>query len=298
MSPRAGREAAPPNTRVVEARAKLNLFLRVLGTRPDGYHELETAILPISLADRLAIHAYADPGEFRTLSLSLEVTGDPSLTRLVPRDESNLVLVAASALGARAGVRGFADIGLTKRVPAAAGLGGGSADAAATLKVLNELWGCALGTDELAEVGAALGSDVPALLAGGPALARGRGDRVDLLKVQPFRWSLETFPFSVRTSDAFRWWDEDGGATGPDPASLMAMARDGDAEELARLLYNDLEGPVLRRHPAVGEAKDRLLSAGASGVIMCGSGPTLAALIVDRGQFSASQALEVWSLGT
>jgi 4-diphosphocytidyl-2-C-methyl-D-erythritol kinase len=298
MSDREGREARPPNTSVVEARAKLNLFLRVLGARADGYHELETAILPISLADRLEIHAYADPGEFRTLSLSLEVTGDASLTRLVPRDESNLVLRAATALGERTGARGFADIVMTKRVPAAAGMGGGSADAAATLKALNDLWGCALKTAELSEVGADVGSDVPALMVGGPALARGRGERVDAVTVRSFRWMLEIFSFPVRTADAFRWWEEDGGATGPDPAALMEAAREGNTEAVGGLLYNDLEEPVLRRHPVVREAKDRLLSAGASGVVMCGSGPTLAAMFPGQREASSSRGMEVWSTGT
>ncbi|MGH2572090.1 MAG: 4-(cytidine 5'-diphospho)-2-C-methyl-D-erythritol kinase [Actinomycetota bacterium] len=298
MSDREGREAGTPDTSVVEARAKLNLFLRVLGARADGFHEVETAILPISLADRLEIHAYADPGEFRTLSLSLEVTGDASLTRLVPRDESNLVLRAATALGERTGARGFADIVLTKRVPAAAGMGGGSADAAATLKALNDLWGCGLKSDELVEVGADVGSDVPALMVGGPALARGRGERVDPVTVRPFRWLVETFPFPVRTADAFRWWEEDGGATGPDPAALMEAAREGDTEAAGGLMYNDLEVPVLRRHPAVREARDRLLSAGASGVVMCGSGPTLAALIPGQNEVSSSRGVEVWSAGT
>jgi 4-diphosphocytidyl-2-C-methyl-D-erythritol kinase len=284
-----------PNTRVVEAAAKLNLFLRVLGRRPDGYHDIETVVLPLTLSDRIQIHGHADPAEFRTLSLSLEVTGQPSLALRVPRDESNLVLRAASALARHAMVRGFADIVLEKRVPVAAGLGGGSADAAATLRVLNDLWGCGLGRDELIEIGAAVGSDVPALLLEGPALARGRGDRVRRLPLPPFRWSVVPFPFEVSTADAFAWWDEDDASTGAEPGGLLAAARRGDVEAMAPLLSNDLQEPVMRRHPEVRQRRERMLSGGAAAVIMCGSGPTLAALLPEDRHASIEGGIDVAS---
>jgi 4-diphosphocytidyl-2-C-methyl-D-erythritol kinase len=268
-----------PNTRLVEARAKVNLSLRILGRRPDGYHDVETVIVPVSLADRIEVHADAGTGEFRTLSLSLEVLGERSVTRRIPRDESNLVLRAGAALARHAGVTGFADITLEKRVPPGAGLGGGSADAAATLRVLNDLWGCAVGVDDLVRIGAEVGSDVPALVMDQPVYAHGRGELVEPIPVISFRWSLATFPFEVSAADAFGWWDEDGGPSGPDPAAMMAAAGDGDADAVARLLSNDLEEPVIRRFPEVEAARERLLSEGARGVIMCGSGPTLAALL-------------------
>jgi 4-diphosphocytidyl-2-C-methyl-D-erythritol kinase len=287
-----------PNTRVVEARAKVNLFLRVLGRRPDGYHEVETVILPISLADRIEAHADAGPGEFRTLSLSLEVTGEPELARRIPHDESNLVLRAAAALARHEGVTGFADITLEKRVPPGAGLGGGSADAAATLRVLNDLWGCAVAVDDLARIGAEVGSDVPSLVMDGPVHARGRGELVEPVSVVSFRWSLATFPFEVSTADAFGWWDEDGEPTGPDPAPMMAAAGDGDAEAIAGLLSNDLEESVMRRHPELRVARERLLTGGALGVIMCGSGPTLAALLPEAGDGGPIEGgIEVTSAG-
>ncbi len=137
------------NTVELQARAKLNPFLRVLGRRDDGYHELETLILPVSLADGVRVHAYADPSMFRTLSLSLDVTGEPHLTRGVPVDETNLAMRAAAALAEAVGPRGFAEIMLEKRIPHAAGLGGGSADAAAVLRALDGLWGAALDVGEL-----------------------------------------------------------------------------------------------------------------------------------------------------
>jgi 4-diphosphocytidyl-2-C-methyl-D-erythritol kinase len=284
-----------PNTRVVEASAKLNLFLRVLGRRPDGYHDIETLVLPLTLADTIQIHAYADPTDFRTLSLSLEVIGEPSLARRVPRDESNLVLRAAAALAAHAEVKGFADFVLEKRVPVAAGLGGGSTDAAATLRVLNDLWGCALAVEELIEIGAKVGSDVPALLLDGPVLARGRGDRVKRLTVPSFRWLVVPFSFGVSTTDTFAWWDQDGGSAGPDPSALVAAALRGDVEAMAPLLRNDLQEAVVRRIPEIGETRDRMMSQGAAAVIMCGSGPTLAALLPEDRDVTIEGGIEVRS---
>jgi 4-diphosphocytidyl-2-C-methyl-D-erythritol kinase len=276
---------ALPNTVVAAAPAKINLFLRVLGRRPDGYHDLETVVLPISLEDRLEIHAYAGEDEFRTLSVSLDVSGEPSVVRGVPRDESNLVVRAALALAEVAEVRGFADMRLEKHVPPAAGLGGGSADAAATLRALNDLWGCGLDDRDLAQVGATVGSDVPALLTGGPVLVTGRGERVEPVPAPELRWVLVTFGFGVRTSDAFSWWDEEVDATGPGPRPLVdglaaSADRGGPGLDLTvDLPFNDLEGPVIRRHPEVGRVKEVLRTAGAEAVLMSGSGPTVAALL-------------------
>jgi 4-diphosphocytidyl-2-C-methyl-D-erythritol kinase len=283
----------PPHTLTMEARAKVNLFLRVIGRRSDGYHELETLVAPIELSDRLEIHAHSDPTELRTLALSLDVTGDPELTRSVPADESNLVMRAAASLAGFTGVLGFADITLEKRVPVEAGLGGGSADAAATLRGLNELWACRLDEDGLRQVGQMVGSDVPALLAGGAVVARGRGERVERVLVADLKLALITFPFGVRTAEAFRWWDEDGGRTGPDPQPVLAAAAAGSAESLGALAYNDLEDVVIRRHPVIGEARDLLLKEGAAGVAMCGSGPTLAALLPSDRIFEPPKGLTV-----
>jgi 4-diphosphocytidyl-2-C-methyl-D-erythritol kinase len=279
------------NTGREEARAKVNLFLRVLRRRPDGYHELETLIVPLELADELDVHADAG-ADFNTLALSLEVTGDPDLVHGVPVDGSNLVMRAAHALAEAVGARGFADISLHKRVPPAAGLGGGSADAAATLRALNDLWRCELEDRALGQVGAKVGSDVPALLVRGPVLARGRGERVEAFPASRLNVAVVTFPFGVSTADVYRWWDEDGGRTGPDPGPTLSAAAEGPPEALARFLYNDLEGPVTRRLPVIKEAKERLLEAGALAVVMCGSGPSLAALLPSEGRFEAPEGLQ------
>jgi 4-diphosphocytidyl-2-C-methyl-D-erythritol kinase len=274
--------ALPAHTVIVSAPAKVNPFLRVLGRRDDGYHDLETIVLPVDLADRLQIHAYADES-FRTLSLSLDVTGEAGLAARVPMDETNLVLVAARALAEEGGIRGFAEIVLEKRVPVAAGLGGGSGDAAAALRALNDLWGLGHGDDDLRALGAAVGSDVPALLAGGPCLARGRGERVDPVAGARLDLVVVGFTFGVSTADAFGWWDEDGAVTGPDPAQgVSALARiaagEVDAEEAATAFTNDLEGPVVRRHADVRLVRERLEEAGVPS-FMTGSGPTVVGIL-------------------
>jgi 4-diphosphocytidyl-2-C-methyl-D-erythritol kinase len=270
------RSAMP--TKTLLAPAKVNLFLRVLGRRDDGYHDLESLVVPISLGDRLEIHAASDPDEFRTLSLSLEVTGDPDQVRGVPVDESNLVLRAAKALADRATVRGFADINLEKRIPAAGGLGGGSSDAAATLRVLNALWGAGLEEEDLLGVAAEIGSDVPAMLTGGVVLIEGRGERVTDLPASRFTGVVATFDFGVSTREAYHWWDSDGGLTGPQGEPMLDSLT-GPIEHLAPLLFNDLEGPVIQRHPRIGLVKDVILQGGAAGAVMTGSGPTVFGLL-------------------
>jgi 4-diphosphocytidyl-2-C-methyl-D-erythritol kinase len=291
--------ALPAQTVIVPAPAKVNPFLRVLGRRDDGFHDLETVVLPIDLADRLQIHAFADASSFRTLSLSLEATGDPGLLARVPLDESNLILRAAHALAVAGEVRGFAEFVLEKRVPVAAGLGGGSADAAAALRALNRLWALGMPDDELCAVGAAVGSDVPALLMGGPCVARGRGERVEPAAAPGVNLVVIGFSFGVSTEDAFRWWDEEGATTGPDPAAFLGSLERLAGEpgphapaSLAAVLHNDLEGPVAARHPVVGDARNRLESAGVPAVVMTGSGPTLIGVVSSRLDSDAERDLE------
>jgi 4-diphosphocytidyl-2-C-methyl-D-erythritol kinase len=251
------------------AHATLNVFLRVMGRRDDGYHDVETLVLPISLADDVTVEA-ADE-----LTLSLE---GPAAER-VPVDDMNLALRAARALAAEAGGARppGAGISILKRIPVAAGLGGGSADAAATLLALDELWSTGLDRQDLARIGLRVGSDVPALIAGEPAFARGRGDVVDPVLVQSTTWVVTTFEFGVSSTDAYAWWDERP-ITGPDPGALIAAAEAGNDELLGSALFNDLQEPVVARHPEIAETIDALVAAGAYGVVMSGSGPTVAAL--------------------
>ena len=252
------------------APAKINPFLRVLGRRDDGYHDIETLILPITLADGVQ----AVPAD----DLRLTVVGE--MAEEVSGGEDNLVLKTAGALRKRTGETRGARLLLSKRIPVAAGLGGGSADAAATLRALNRLWECGLGVEELIEVAAEIGSDVPALLHVRPSLARGRGELVKTVGLPKTWWVLVAQPFEVSSGDAYRWWHQDG-TTGPDPGELIEALRAGDVERTGALLFNDLEPGVASRHPEVTEARKRLLRSGALGAVMSGSGPTVAGLAQD-----------------
>lgn len=253
------------------APAKLNAFLRVLGARDDGYHTLESLVLPLSLADQVAVT--------EAKKLDVIVDAEIELSEGLDAGGMNLSLVAALALAeaCAGGVRG-AEIRIAKRIPIAAGLGGGSADAAATLLALNELWGCGLDRDGLRSIGERIGSDVPAMLAGGPVMMRGRGEQIAPVHVVTTWWAVKPFGFPTRSPDAYRWWDEDGGTVGPDPGVLVAAAETGNVDLLGHALFNDLEDPVSRRHPEIAETKRAFLEAGALGAIMSGSGPTVVAL--------------------
>jgi 4-diphosphocytidyl-2-C-methyl-D-erythritol kinase len=269
----------PSSSVSVAAHAKINVFLRVLGRRDDGFHDVETLVLPISLHDDLRVSSLARD------EVDVRVQGDPELTASVPIDPGvNLatravLLAAGDRPGADGGGVG-ASVELTKRIPVAAGLGGGSADAAAALRAVHELWGSDEGRS--AAIALELGSDVPALLMGGPVLVGGRGDRLDPVHAVPTWWVLRPFGFGVSAADAYRWWDEDGMVTGPDPGALLAAVETGDVELMGDALANDLQTPVVARHPEVADALDGCAALGALGVVMSGSGPTVAALARDR----------------
>jgi 4-diphosphocytidyl-2-C-methyl-D-erythritol kinase len=253
-----------------DAHAKVNLFLRVISTRQDGYHEIESLVVPISLADRIVVR----PAE----ELRVEIVGEPAFSP----GGLNLALVAALALADACAEAGGALVEIEKRIPVAGGLGGGSADAAATLLALNELWGCEVDASTLEQIGERVGSDVPAMLFRESVLMGGRGERLAPAEVPPFHWVLIRLGFGVRSPDAYRWWDEDGGGTGPDPDALLAAATAGDAEALGPLLFNDLERPVAARHPEIGEATRALIESGALGAIMSGSGSSVIGLARDE----------------
>jgi 4-diphosphocytidyl-2-C-methyl-D-erythritol kinase len=262
---------ASPRSVSGTAPAKLNVFLRVLAARDDGYHDLESLVLPLSLADEVTVT--------EAEKLDVIVDAEIELSEGLDAGGMNLSLVAALALAEACGgpIRG-AEIRIKKRIPVAAGLGGGSADAAATLVALNELWGCGLDRNGLLSIGERIGSDVPAMLAGGPVMMRGRGEQLAPVHVLTTWWVVKPFGFPTRSPDAYRWWDEDGRTTGPDPGALVAAAETGNDELLGHALYNDLEEPVSRRHPEIAEVKEAFLEAGALGAIMSGSGPTVVAL--------------------
>ena len=252
------------------APAKLNLSLEVVGRRPDGYHELATLFQTVDLCDELSFEA----AEHLTLDVD-----DPRLA-----GPDNLVLRAATALAERAGGRSGARIRLTKRIPTAGGVGGGSSDAAAALRGLRRLWQMQIGDDALAEVAARLGADVPFLLRGGTALARGIGERIESLPSLPGWWAVLYAPAydvadkTVRAYRALRPSDfSDGAAT----LALAEALREGRVPELAGA-PNAFERAAGELFPGLGEHRARLHEAGAPWVRLSGAGPTLFTLVADR----------------
>ncbi len=254
---------------VRNAHAKLNVFLRVLGARVDAYHEIQTVILPVDLYDVVT----ARPAE----GLTVEVSG-PRGAELADAGGESLVARAALAW-AEAVERDAPDalICIDKRIPVSAGLGGGSADAAATILALDELHGTDLDLQAQLDIATAVGSDVAALLLGGAAYAAGRGERVSPIHVQTTYWAIAPAPFEVRTPDAYAWWDE-AGSVGPDPGAVIAAIESGNDDVLGEGLFDDLQPVVAAHHPWVGKTVAAFEEAGALGAVMTGSGPTVVAL--------------------
>lgn len=241
----------------------MNLALEVLGKRADGYHEIATVLQAVDLFDRLTVEAAG------TISLD---TDDPAL----PTDDGNLVVRAAILLQKESGVDAGARIGLRKQIPVAAGLGGGSSDAAATLWALNRLWRLRWPKARLDEVAVRLGMDVPFFLGPGRALATGRGEQLDplpagggyaLVLVNP-RVPLSTREVYERVPAGWR-----AEATGTE--RLIEALRTRNVAKVAAALTNNLEAIVEPILPVVRQMKAALLAAGALGAVMSGSGPTV-----------------------
>jgi 4-diphosphocytidyl-2-C-methyl-D-erythritol kinase len=248
---------------VLRTSAKVNLALEVLGKRGDGYHEIATVLQAVDLFDRLTMET-AD-----ILSLHAD---DPEL----PTDDGNLVMRAARLLQKTAGIEKGARLRLQKRIPVAAGLGGGSSDAAATLLGLNRLWGLRWPRARLQELAVELGMDVPFFLGTGRAVARGRGERLQalpggggyaLVLVNP-RTPLSTREVYGRVPAG--WHAEPTGTE-----RVIEALRRRNAAALAAALTNNLERVVEPVLPVIGRMKAALLAAGALGAIMSGSGPTV-----------------------
>jgi 4-diphosphocytidyl-2-C-methyl-D-erythritol kinase len=259
----------PPEL-TVPSFAKINWTLEILGRRPDGYHELRTILQTISLADTLTF-TLADEG----IKLSCDAPG-------IPTDESNLVVRAALALREFAGTGRGARIDLIKRIPAAAGLGGGSGNAAITLLALRYLWGVEASAQELIEIGRGLGADVPFFLLGGTGIGVGRGDEVyPLADVIAEHILLVNAGIAMPTREVYRGLPVEltkPGGKAKMPFSLEAANRSISAPAAMPLLRNDLESVVYARHPLLGQIRDLLHEAGAGGVLMSGSGATIFAL--------------------
>ncbi len=248
---------------VLNASAKVNLTLEVLGKRADGYHEIATVLQAVGLSDRLVLE------DADSLELGTDIEG-------VPTRGDNLVIRAATLLRNAAGVDRGARIRLEKRIPVAAGLGGGSSDAAATLWGLNRLWGLRWGTERLADLAVQLGMDVPFFLGTGRALAKGRGERLRQLPPDgAYALVLVNPNHPLRTGEVYGRVTEAVFSDGARNQAMIEALTRRNAALVAASLYNGLEQVVEPAYPVIGRMKAALLGAGALGAVMSGSGPTV-----------------------
>jgi 4-diphosphocytidyl-2-C-methyl-D-erythritol kinase len=253
------------------APAKINLFLSVGGRRGDGLHEIESVMQGVSLADEVTLAAADDFG------LGVRPAG------AAPDDETNLAMRAARAFAGMHGIDRAARIEIQKRIPTAAGLAGGSADAAATLVGLNQLWGVRVSKKALEKIGAGLGADVPFCVRGGTAAARGAGESLSALpSPKPVWWVLGISGASLSTADVYEEFDRLGGGRVEDPYDVADALARSDVERLASALRNDLEPAALSLAPQIRTGRDALGAAGALAVILAGSGPTWVGLARDE----------------
>lgn len=272
--------------RVVHVRApgKINVFMKVGSLLDDGYHEVATAYQAISLYEEV----YARPAD----DFSVRFSG-PIDTSGLATDGSNLAIKAARLLARAADYRGGVALEIEKHVPIAGGMGGGSADAAATLVACDHLWGTNVGRDELHELAAQLGADVPFALMGGTAVGTGRGDRLSPALAQgTFHWVLALADDGLSTPQVYAELDRHRErhvhdiAPAPEQpmvdVEVLQALRAGDAHQLAEYLYNDLQAPALHLQPSLAATLELGELQGALAGLVSGSGPTVAFLAADH----------------
>ncbi|MFD2170704.1 4-(cytidine 5'-diphospho)-2-C-methyl-D-erythritol kinase [Tumebacillus lipolyticus] len=254
-----------------KAQAKINLTLDVLHKRSDGYHEVEMVMQTVDLSDHLTFYPLAED----EIQLSCTVP-------YIPLDSRNLVYQAAKLVKETFGIASGIRIHIDKRIPVAAGLAGGSSDAAATLRGLNRVFQLGQSLDQLAELGAKIGSDVPFCIYGGTALARGRGELIEHLpKVAPTWVVLVKPPIAVSTADVYGRLKVAEIERHPSAMAMVEALATGEVRLIADHLGNVLESVTFSMYPEVERLKGQLLKFGAVGALMSGSGPTVFAL-VDR----------------
>ena len=286
----------------LEAPAKLNLGLRIVGRRADGYHLLESVFVPLDLADDVTLHVGDGDGDGVSLELEAGDPGEP-VAPDVPTDDRNLAVRAAHAFLERAGRRAAVHIGLRKRVPSAAGLGGGSSDAGAVLRGLAAALPDALDPAALGEVALGLGADVPFFLDPRPALVTGIGEhRRPLAGVPELAFVLANPRAEVATAEVFRRRAESGAPFAPEGALARALDAvraagwlgPGSGAAWAALLENDLAPAAEALCPAMGPLRAALEGAGALASGQSGSGATVFGVFADRA--AARQAAEALSV--
>ncbi len=267
----------------VKAPGKINVFLKVGARLDDGYHDVAIAYQAVSLYEEIRV---SQSDDFRVAA-----SGSVELSR-VPTDGVNIAIKAARLLAARTGYRGGASIEISKHVPVAGGMGGGSADAAATLVACDALWGTELPREELLELARKLGSDVPFALTGGTAIGTGRGDELSPALAQgSFQWVLALADFGLSTPEVYSELDrhrerhaQDIYPVDPRPtvdADVLQALRAGDPAMLAAAMHNDLQAPALHLQPSLTEVIELGEQNGALAGIVSGSGPTVAFLAAD-----------------
>lgn len=249
----------------MEGRAKINLTLDILGTREDGFHEVAMVMQAVGLSDELTLEKREAPG----VGLSIDV---PWLRA----DEKNLAYRAAKLMQEEYHLPGGVEIHLTKRIPMAAGLAGGSADAAAVLRGMDELYELGAGDEKLCELGARLGSDIPFTLMGGTMLATGRGEVLRRLPDFPETFVVLAKPHvSVSTAWAYGAYDAHPAAEHPDNDAMIHAIEAGDRRKAASFLCNVLESATIKRYEIISKLKEMMKEAGAMASLMSGSGPTV-----------------------
>ncbi|BDG34134.1 4-(cytidine 5'-diphospho)-2-C-methyl-D-erythritol kinase [Saccharococcus caldoxylosilyticus] len=253
---------------LVKAPAKINLSLDVLHKRPDGYHEVKMVMTTIDLADRIELIPRADD--------AIQII---SQNRFVPDDHRNLAYQAAKLLKETFSIKQGVAISITKHIPVAAGLAGGSSDAAATLRGLNKLWNLGLTLDELAELGAQIGSDVSFCVYGGTAIATGRGEKITPIPSPPPCWVVLAKPsIGVSTAEVYRNLKVKE-VVHPDVDAMVEAIGRQDYFAICQLVGNVLEEVTLKMHPEVAHIKEQMRRFGADAVLMSGSGPTVFGLV-------------------
>ena len=259
----------------ISANAKINLTLDILRRREDGYHELQMVMQAVSLADQLTV----------VPARGTEGTAASDL-HFLPTGGKNLAQMAAAAFRAATGLGGPVDVTIQKRVPVCAGLAGGSADAAAVLRAMDELTGAGLSPVELAKIGEGVGSDVPFCVLGGTALAEGRGERLTPLPpLPPCHITICKPPFSISTPQLFSRVNVRKIVRRPDTAGTLAALEAGDLAGVARRMYNVFEDVLEpRRMAEIREIESALIDCGALGASMSGSGPSVFGLFQDQRQ--------------
>lgn len=247
-----------------KAPAKINLLLDVIKKRDDGYHDVEMIMATVDLADRIELH----PLQEDCIKISLE-------SRYVPDDERNLAYQAASIIKKMYNIKQGIHIKIDKNIPVSAGLGGGSSDAAAVLRGLNKLWALHLPTQKLSEIGAEIGSDVPFCVYGSTAIATGRGEIIEELPAPPMCWVVLAKPdIGVSTRTIFQRLNIKE-LTHPNTDRMIHALKKQDFRTLCANTGNVLEPITMRLYPEVKRIKNKMQQAGARGVVMSGSGPTI-----------------------